>query len=67
MVEDVAAYVAGYRLKQEVQFDRVAAALTNAMIIPGVAGLHGYSKGSVFLEIEGAAHYLPAMPEISTS
>ncbi|WP_129667071.1 acetaldehyde dehydrogenase (acetylating) [Phytoactinopolyspora endophytica] len=57
MVGQVAAYVPGYRLKQEVQF------------VPRPAG-HGLRtladepgellQVSVFLEVEGAAHYLPA-------
>ena len=57
MVEDVRRYVAGYRLKQEVQFDRIDS--ENAMIVPGVGAFTGI-KTSVFLEIEGSAHYLPA-------
>jgi acetaldehyde dehydrogenase len=57
MVEDVRAYVPGYRLKQEVQFDRIGGG--DAMILPGVGAFTGL-KTSVFLEIEGAAHYLPA-------
>jgi acetaldehyde dehydrogenase len=57
MVKSVAAYVPGYRLKQSVQFDRIPA---DAPInIPGL-GLVSGVKVSVFLEIEGAAHYLPA-------
>jgi len=44
MVEEVQSYVPGYRLKQEVQFERFRNGL----------------KTSVFLEIEGAGHYLPA-------
>jgi len=51
----VQAYVPGYRLKQQVQFDRV-----KGLRIPGVGdGLEGL-KTSIFLEVEGAAHYLPA-------
>jgi acetaldehyde dehydrogenase len=57
MVEDVRAYVPGYRLKQEVQFDRIGTG--DAMILPGVGAFTGL-KTSVFLEIKGAAHYLPA-------
>jgi acetaldehyde dehydrogenase len=57
MVKEVRAYVSGYRLKQEVQFDRIGA--ENAMILPGIGAFTGI-KTSVFLEIEGAAHYLPA-------
>lgn len=44
MAAAVQAYVPGYRLKQQVQFD----------VLP--EGL----KTSIFLEVEGAAHYLPA-------
>lgn len=55
MVAAVQKYVAGYRLKQKVQFDRV-----KGLRIPGVGdGLEGL-KTSIFLEVEGAAHYLPA-------
>jgi acetaldehyde dehydrogenase len=57
MVKSVAAYVPGYRLKQEVQFDRIPA--DRPINIPGV-GLASGIKVSVFLEVEGAAHYLPA-------
>jgi acetaldehyde dehydrogenase len=57
MTELVRAYVPGYRLKKEVQFDRIGA--ENAMILPGIGAFTGI-KTSVFLEIEGAAHYLPA-------
>lgn len=54
MVSAVQEYVPGYRLKQQVQFDQV-----NDLLIPGVGRLSGL-KTSVFLEVEGAAHYLPA-------
>jgi acetaldehyde dehydrogenase len=57
MVRDVQTYVPGYRLKQEVQFDRIG--VDNAMILPGVGAFTGI-RTSVYLEIEGAAHYLPA-------
>ena len=43
MVEEVQGYVPGYRLKQEVQFENFRDGL----------------KTSIFLEIEGAGHYLP--------
>jgi acetaldehyde dehydrogenase len=49
MVEDVQGYVPGYRLKQEVQFESFT------MGRNGDKGM----KTSVFLEIEGAGHYLP--------
>ncbi len=55
MAEAVQRYVPGYRLKQKLQFDRVS-----NLTIPGVgSGLAGL-KTSIFLEVEGAAHYLPA-------
>ncbi len=57
MVEKVRAYVPGYRLKQQVQFERFGA--NNPVVIPGVGSFEGI-KTSVFLEVEGAAHYLPA-------
>ena len=57
MVDEVREYVGGYRLKQEVQFDRIGAG--NAMILHG-AGVYTGIKTSVFLEVEGSAHYLPA-------
>ena len=56
-VSEVRDYVGGYRLKQEVQFDRIGA--ENAMILHGVGVFTGI-KTSVFLEVEGSAHYLPA-------
>ncbi len=57
MVAKVAGYVPGYRLKQRVQFERFGA--NNPVKIPGVGAFEGL-KTSVFLEVEGAAHYLPA-------
>jgi acetaldehyde dehydrogenase len=57
MVDQVRGYVGGYRLKQEVQFDRIGP--DNAMILHG-AGVFTGMKTSVFLEVEGSAHYLPA-------
>lgn len=57
MVEKVRSYVPGYRLKQEVQFERFGS--NNPVSIPGVGVFEGL-KTSVFLEVEGAAHYLPA-------
>jgi acetaldehyde dehydrogenase len=59
MVTDVAAYVPGYRLKQQVQISP----------IPDDQPVHTLLESgterpthqvSVFLEVEGAAHYLPA-------
>lgn len=57
MVARVKAYVPGYRLKQKVQFERFGS--NNPVKIPGMGSFEGI-KTSVFLEVEGAAHYLPA-------
>jgi acetaldehyde dehydrogenase len=51
-------YVPGYRLKQQVQFDRISA--DRPLRIPGVGDRLSGLKTSIFLEVEGAAHYLPA-------
>ncbi|MET9086749.1 acetaldehyde dehydrogenase (acetylating) [Streptomyces sp. NPDC004237] len=56
MVARVQTYVPGYRLKQKVQFERVAADDPLNTLAPGGNAV----KVSVFLEVEGAAHYLPA-------
>jgi len=57
MAERVQRYVPGYRLKQEVQFDLYDE--SRPLNVPGLGKLTGL-KTSVFLEVEGAAHYLPA-------
>jgi acetaldehyde dehydrogenase len=57
MVQAVQAYVPGYRLKQQVQFDVIPESAP--LNIPGLGRFSGL-KTSVFLEVEGAAHYLPA-------
>ncbi len=56
MVEKVQSYVPGYRLKQEVQFERFGD--NNRLHIPGMGDFSGI-KSSVFLEVEGAGDYLP--------
>ena len=56
MVETVQTYVPGYRLKQEVQFERFGD--NKPLKIPGYGEFAGI-KTSVFLEVEGAGHYLP--------
>ena len=57
MVDQVAEYVPGYRLKQAVQITTVDSGM-GTLLPPGVtAPTH---RVTVFLEVEGAAHYLPA-------
>lgn len=62
MVAQVQAYVPGYRLKQDVQFESIGS--NRPLHIPEMAetGRTDFTglKVSVFLEVEGAAHYLPA-------
>jgi len=56
MVRKVQDYVPGYRLKQEVQFERFGD--NNKLKIPGMGEFTGL-KTSIFLEVEGAGDYLP--------
>jgi acetaldehyde dehydrogenase len=59
MVADVAAYVPGYRLKQQVQITEIPADQpVQTLLTQG--GQRATHQVSVFLEVEGAAHYLPA-------
>jgi acetaldehyde dehydrogenase len=58
MIEHVREYVPGYRLKQKVQFDRVGADDPLRTLVPATD--RDPVKVSAFLEVEGAAHYLPA-------
>jgi acetaldehyde dehydrogenase len=57
MAAAVNAYVPGYRLKQKVQFDDIPA--DAPLNLPGLGRFSGL-KTSIFIEVEGAAHYLPA-------
>ncbi len=57
MVSRVNAYVPGYQLKQRVQFEKFDQ--KNPLNISGIGKMTGL-KTSVFLQVEGAAHYLPA-------
>jgi acetaldehyde dehydrogenase len=57
MAKAVGAYVPGYRLKQTVQFDVIPEHAP--LNIPSLGKFSGL-KTSIFIEVEGAAHYLPA-------
>lgn len=54
MVARVREYVPGYRLKQDVQFDRLV-----GVYVPSLGRAFSGTKVSVFLEVSGAGHYLP--------
>ncbi len=57
MVAEVQKYVPGYRLKQQVQIDHIGS--NDPVRIPEAGEFTGL-KVAVFLEVEGAAHYLPS-------
>ena len=56
MAAEVQAYVPGYRLKQEVQFERFSG--NNKLHIPGLGTYEGL-KVTIFIEVEGAGQFLP--------
>ena len=60
MVAEVAAYVPGYRLKQEVQIVPVPEGQPVHTLLAPDSEVTPTHQVSVFLEVEGAAHYLPA-------
>ncbi|MGW3133331.1 acetaldehyde dehydrogenase (acetylating) [Streptomyces sp. NPDC001076] len=59
MAERVRTYVPGYRLKQQVQYQPVAADDPLRGLLPPMERTRQALRVSVFLEVEGAAHYLP--------
>jgi len=56
MVAEVQKYVPGYRLKQQVQFERYGD--NNRLHIPGLGDFTGI-RSMIMLEVEGAGDYLP--------
>ncbi len=59
MIDAVSTYVPGYRLKQPMQFREITAAENTHILNPDLAPADR-TQVSVFLEVEGAAHYLPS-------
>jgi acetaldehyde dehydrogenase len=60
MIATVAGYVPGYRLKQQVQIQEVPPGDRRRALVAGPARERDLWHVSVFLEVEGAAHYLPS-------
>jgi len=60
MVDDVAAYVPGYRLKQRVQITEIPETTPVQTLLAEEGDDRPTHQVSIFLEVEGAAHYLPA-------
>jgi acetaldehyde dehydrogenase len=60
MVAEVATYVPGYRLKQDVQITRIPDDQPVHTLIPQGSAVTPTHQVSVFLEVAGAADYLPA-------
>ncbi|MBY3555613.1 acetaldehyde dehydrogenase (acetylating) [Modestobacter lapidis] len=60
MVARVQEYVPGYRLKQQVQFTPLPASESLRVLLGDDAADIDRVQVTVFLEVEGAAHYLPA-------
>jgi len=58
MVKSVADYVPGYHLKQEIQFAALDGDPVHTLLPAGAGPVT--TKVTVFLEVEGAGHYLPA-------
>lgn len=58
MAAEVTRYVPGYRIKQEVQFTPVQPDEARTLLPAHAARVS--TRVSIFLEVEGAAHYLPA-------
>ncbi|MEZ0214463.1 MAG: acetaldehyde dehydrogenase (acetylating) [Xanthobacteraceae bacterium] len=56
-IAEVQTYVPGYRLKQDIQFER--SSHNRRFGMPDIEEPENGLKVSVFLEIEGAGHYLP--------
>ena len=59
MADHVSRYVPGYRLKQDVQFTAIEPDEPIHTLVPDGTGPVN-TRVAIFLEVEGAAHYLPA-------